>query len=115
MEKRKRAIRILEAVPKGNPMRERGMKTKRLSVPRSRIGFPFKVLGPLPGTIIAALLLMQSTVRAKEPHRSKTSSDRPNVLFITSDGLGHQLSCCGDKVIGTPNLDASAAHDNKRV
>ena len=33
----------------------------------------------------------------------------PNVLFITSDDLGIQLSCYGDEVIETPHLDALAA------
>lgn len=32
-----------------------------------------------------------------------------NVLFITTDDLGLQLSCYGDKVIKTPHLDALAA------
>ncbi len=34
---------------------------------------------------------------------------QPNVLFITSDDLGLQLSCYGDQVIETPHLDALAA------
>jgi N-sulfoglucosamine sulfohydrolase len=38
-----------------------------------------------------------------------SASEKPNVLFITSDDLGLQLSCYGDKVIGTPHLDALAA------
>ncbi len=36
-------------------------------------------------------------------------STKPNVLFITSDDLGLQLSCYGDTVIETPRLDAFAA------
>ena len=34
---------------------------------------------------------------------------RLNVLLITSDDLGLQLSAYGDSVINTPNLDALAA------
>lgn len=34
---------------------------------------------------------------------------QPNVLFITSDDLGLQLSCYGDQVIETAHLDALAA------
>ena len=49
--------------------------------------------------LLGALLLMQGGVLA----------NRPNVLFITSDDLGLQLSCYGDPVIETPNLDALAA------
>ncbi|HCR30350.1 MAG TPA: hypothetical protein DIV79_10070 [Opitutae bacterium] len=51
--------------------------------------------------IIASALLIQVAVYAQE--------QRPNVLFITSDDLGLQLSCYGDEVIETPNLDALAA------
>ena len=35
-------------------------------------------------------------------------ADRLNVLFITSDDLGLQLSCYGDTVVQTPHLDALA-------
>lgn len=34
---------------------------------------------------------------------------RPNLLFITADDLGLQLSCYGERRIRTPNLDALAA------
>ncbi len=37
------------------------------------------------------------------------AATRPNVLFITADDLGLQLSCYGDTVIATPHLDALAA------
>jgi N-sulfoglucosamine sulfohydrolase len=46
-------------------------------------------------------LLIQSVVAAEK--------QRLNVLFITSDDLGIQLSCYGDKAIKTPHLDALAA------
>jgi len=35
-------------------------------------------------------------------------SKRPNILFITTDDLGLQLSCYGDPNIKTPNFDALA-------
>jgi len=54
-------------------------------------------------------MLLQSAAVAQELRRSETSSARPNVLFITSDDLGLQLSCYGDTVIETPQLDALAA------
>ena len=52
---------------------------------------------------------------ASEPQQSTKNNQRgtdakqPNILLITSDDLGLQLSCYGDTVIETPNLDALAA------
>ena len=60
-------------------------------------------------TIITAITLMLSTACTAELRRSDTSPARPNVLFITSDDLGLQLSCYGDTVIETPQIDALAA------
>lgn len=37
------------------------------------------------------------------------AADRPNVLLITADDLGLQLSCYGDQTIDTPNIDQLAA------
>jgi len=37
-----------------------------------------------------------------------SAPERPNVLLITADDLGLQLSCYGDKHARTPNLDALA-------
>jgi len=51
-------------------------------------------------TFIATVFLIQIAVHAQ--------GQRPNVLFITSDDLGLQLSCYGDEVIETPHLDALA-------
>ena len=39
---------------------------------------------------------------------SSWSSERPNVLLITADDLGLQLSCYGDAIARTPNLDRLA-------
>jgi N-sulfoglucosamine sulfohydrolase len=38
-----------------------------------------------------------------------TAAARPNILLITADDLGLQLSCYGDRVIQTPHLDELAA------
>jgi len=35
-------------------------------------------------------------------------TNRPNILLITADDLGNQLSCYGDKRIATPHLDVLA-------
>ncbi len=40
---------------------------------------------------------------------SALAQDRPNVLLITADDLGLQLSCYGDPIAKTPNLDRLAA------
>lgn len=37
------------------------------------------------------------------------AADRPNILLVTADDLGCQLSCYGEKRIATPQLDALAA------
>ncbi len=37
------------------------------------------------------------------------AADRPNILLITADDLGNQLSCYGEQRIRTPNLDGLAA------
>ena len=51
--------------------------------------------------VITTLVLIQCEAHAATPP--------PNVLFITSDDLGLQLSCYGDTVIETPQIDALAA------
>ena len=37
-----------------------------------------------------------------------TSAERPNILLITADDLGCQVSCYGEKRFQTPRLDALA-------
>jgi N-sulfoglucosamine sulfohydrolase len=39
---------------------------------------------------------------------SALADDRPNVLLITADDLGLQLSCYGDPIADTPNIDRLA-------
>jgi arylsulfatase A-like enzyme len=66
-------------------------------------------------TVIAALLLIQSTARAEEPSRSisrsETSPARPNILFIVSDdhGWGDLPSNWDTTEVRLPALDALAA------
>ncbi len=38
-----------------------------------------------------------------------TADDRPNILLVTADDLGNQLSCYGDTRLATPHLDRLAA------
>lgn len=54
---------------------------------------------------VAFLLLCLSGFSAA----TSAHAARLNVLLITSDDLGLQLGCYGDKVIQTPNIDALAA------
>ena len=62
-------------------------------------------------TVIAVLLLMQSTAPAQEPLRSEASPARPNILFIVSDdhGWGDLPSNWDDTEVRLPTLDALAA------
>ena len=66
-------------------------------------------------TVIAVLLLMQSTTRSEEPSRvisrSETSPARPNILFIVSDdhGWGDLPSNWDKTEVCLPTLDALAA------
>ena len=39
-----------------------------------------------------------------------SAADKPNVLLITADDLGIQLSCYGDSIAKTPNIDKLAQH-----
>jgi arylsulfatase B len=53
-------------------------------------------------TLLAALLLA--------PLAASAQNQRPNILFIVADDLGHgELGCYGGKEIPTPHLDALAA------
>src|SRR5947199_7094031 len=40
--------------------------------------------------------------------RSSAAADRPNIIWILGDDLGCELSCYGDRVVRTPNLDRLA-------
>lgn len=42
-----------------------------------------------------------------------SAAQRPNILLITADDLGCQLSCYGEKRFSTPRLDALAAQGTR--
>ena len=44
---------------------------------------------------------------------SVAAGKKPNVLLITADDLGIQLSCYGDPIAQTPNIDALAARGTR--
>lgn len=50
--------------------------------------------------------IRSAELQAETPKTSHAG--RPNVLFVTSDDLGLQLGCYGDKFAHTPNLDRLA-------
>ena len=50
-----------------------------------------------------AIALLVSTIQ------SLSAIERPNVLLITADDLGIQLSCYGDPIANTSHIDALAA------
>ena len=54
-------------------------------------------------TLLALSTFVSAGVPAADP-----SSTRPNILLITADDLGNQLSCYGDTRLATPRLDALA-------
>ena len=54
-------------------------------------------------------LFMSAIVIAVMFAVTATADERPNVLLITADDLGLQLSCYGDSIIETPNLDELAS------
>jgi N-sulfoglucosamine sulfohydrolase len=45
--------------------------------------------------------------------RPVAAADRPNILWIIGDDLGCELSCYGDRVVRTPNIDALAAQGTR--
>ena len=53
-------------------------------------------------TLCIVLIAQIITLRAM-------AAERPNLLLITADDLGLQLSCYGDSTVKTPNLDRLAA------
>ena len=78
-----------------------------------------EAIGPLPASrlpgatmgrnrVLVALACLLSAILCCSS-RPADESSRPNVLVITADDLGLQLSSYGDQVIETPNLDAFAA------
>ena len=92
---------------KGNPTRERGTKTERISVRRSRFGFPFELFRPLLGVLAIALFV--ALVSSNERAYAADSIDRPNVLFIAVDDLNDWVGCLGGHPQAkTPNIDALA-------
>lgn len=53
--------------------------------------------------------MLNAVVIAVALTSSSLASDKPNVLLITADDLGLQLSCYGDPIAKTPNIDKLAA------
>ena len=48
-------------------------------------------------------------LREKQSTRENTNANRPNILLIVGEDHGCELSCYGDPVIKTPNIDALAS------
>lgn len=65
----------------------------------------------MPTRITITLSLLLLSIAGASVSRAAAQADpaRPNILLITADDLGLQLSCYGDPYIQTPQLDALAA------
>jgi len=60
------------------------------------------------GVRFKTILLLCVAMGTCEGAETKGATSRPNLLLITADDLGFQLSCYGDKNIATPKLDTLA-------
>lgn len=56
-------------------------------------------------TIVTLVFLVQTL----SSHSIANATDRPNVVWITSEDHGPEMGCYGDSVARTPNVDALAA------
>ena len=56
--------------------------------------------------LVAASAALLCNICGAEKVPDRFPADRPNVVLITADDLGFQLSCYGDRVIKTPNIDS---------
>lgn len=60
-------------------------------------------------TIILRISTLLACLLPSAGFAAEKSASRPNILLITADDLGNQLSCYGETRIETPRLDALAA------
>ncbi len=56
--------------------------------------------------LVAASAALLCNIYGAEKTPDKLPANRPNVVLITADDLGFQVSCYGDRVIKTPNIDS---------
>lgn len=74
-------------------------------IPKKNIKRSFPILFILLGLI---LLLLSFVTSAQNKPDFDSTFKRPNILWITCEDMSLHLSCFGEKLIKTPNLDALA-------
>jgi N-sulfoglucosamine sulfohydrolase len=60
--------------------------------------------------IVTGLILRIVVIAFALSYSVSSAADKPNILLITADDLGIQLSCYGDSIAKTPNIDKLAQH-----
>lgn len=58
---------------------------------------------------LLALSLLLVPMVGESPAQLNSSTERPNILWITSEDTGPQIGCYGDHYADTPNIDSIAA------
>ncbi len=58
---------------------------------------------------LALLLLLAFARMPAALAATPAGADRPNILLILAEDIGHQLACYGEPLVSTPNIDALAA------
>ena len=53
-------------------------------------------------------IILSLPLFGEESNSASKGSDRPNILWLSTEDIGCQLSCYGDSTVATPNLDRLA-------
>lgn len=67
----------------------------------------------LSATLLSLILLAGSALAQRPADRLPTDTTRPNILWIYVEDTNDWMSCYGDELIETPNIDALAARGTR--